>query len=134
MTPERAAAHGVVAVSLEALLQTSRVVSLHLVPSAGTRHLMNAQRLASMRSDSLLVNTSRSALIDNAALVQALKNGTPAFAALDVFDVEPLPQDDALRSLPNALLTPHLGFVSEPVYQRFAQGVVAHLQRWLNIS
>ncbi len=134
MTQERAAAQGVVAVQLETLLETSRVVSLHLVPSPATKHLMNAERLASMRSDSLLVNTSRSALIDTAALVQALQKGTPAFAALDVFDVEPLPQDDPLRMLPNALLTPHLGFVSEPVYQRFADGVVAHLERWLRKS
>lgn len=133
MTPERAAAQGVVAVHLDALLETSRVVSLHLVPSPATRHLMNAERLATMRSDSLLVNTSRSALIDTAALVHALQQGRPAFAALDVFDVEPLPQGDALRDLPNVLLTPHLGFVSEPVYQRFADGVVAHLERWLKL-
>lgn len=133
MTPARAEAQGVVAVHLETLLETSRVVSLHLVPSPATRHLMNAERLASMRSDSLLVNTSRSALIDTDALVEALTKGTPAFAALDVFDVEPLPQSDALRALPNALLTPHLGFVSEPVYQRFADGVVAHLERWLKL-
>jgi phosphoglycerate dehydrogenase-like enzyme len=131
MTPERAAAQGVMAVHLETLLETSRVVSLHLVPSPATKHLMNAERLASMRSDSLLVNTSRSALVDTGALVQALQKGTPAFAALDVFDTEPLPKDDPLRTLPNALLTPHLGFVSEPVYQRFADGVVAHLERWL---
>ena len=134
MTAERAAAQGVVAVHLETLLETSRVVSLHLVPSPATRHLMNAERLASMRSDSLLVNTSRSALIDTAALVEALKKGRPAFAALDVFDTEPLPQNDPLRDLPNVLLTPHLGFVAEPVYQRFADGVVAHLERWLKAA
>jgi phosphoglycerate dehydrogenase-like enzyme len=131
MTPERAAVHGVTAVSLETLLTTSRVVSLHLVPSPSTRHLMNAQRLSTMRNDSLLVNTSRSALIDSAALVQALRQGTPAFAALDVFDHEPMPQDDPLRGVPNLMLTPHLGFVAEPVYQRFADGVVEHLQNWL---
>ncbi len=131
MTAERASAQGVVAVHLETLLETSRVVSLHLVPSAATRHLLNAERLACMRADSLLVNTSRSALIDTAALVQALKRGRPGFAALDVFDAEPLPPDDPLLSAPNLLLTPHLGFVAEPVYQRFADGVVAHLTKWL---
>ena len=124
MTPERAAEKGAVAVSLETLLQTSKVVSLHLVPTAVSKHLLNAERLAMMRPDGMLVNTSRSALIDTAALVAALKQGTPSFAALDVFDIEPLPQDDKLRSLPNVLLTPHLGFVTETVFQNFATGVL----------
>ena len=131
MTPERALEKGALSVSLEELLATSSVVSLHLVPTPPTRHLLNAARLALMRPDSLLVNTSRSALIDGAALVAALKKGQPGFAALDVFDVEPLPLNDALRQLPNALLTPHLGFVAEPVYQRFAAGVTECLEAWL---
>ena len=131
MTPERAAQQGAAAVSLEELLATSKVVSLHLVPTPATRHLLNAQRLALMRPDSLLVNTSRSALVDTAALVKALEQGQPGFAALDVFDVEPLPSDSPLRQLPNVLLTPHLGFVTEPVFQRFATGVSECLTAWL---
>ena len=131
MTPERALEKGAMSVSLEELLGTSRVVSLHLVPTATTRHLLNAERLALMRSDSLLVNTSRSALVDSPALVAALEKGKPGFAALDVFDAEPLPLNDALRQLPNVLLTPHLGFVTEPVYQRFATGVTECLQAWI---
>lgn len=132
MTPERAAEKGAEAVSLETLLETSQVVSLHLVPTPTTRHLMNAERLALMRPDSLLVNTSRSALVDGAALVKALENGRPGFAALDVFDVEPLPAKDTLRRLPNVLLTPHLGFVAEPVFKRFAEGVTECLEAWLD--
>jgi phosphoglycerate dehydrogenase-like enzyme len=131
MTPERAAQHGVKAVSLESLLAQSAVVSLHLVPTAATQNLLNADRLALMRPDSLLVNTSRSTLIDTAALVEALGHGRPGFAALDVFDAEPLPPDWPLRDLPNVLFTPHLGFVTEPVFQRFADGVVGHLRTWL---
>lgn len=131
MTPERAAQHGATAVSLEDLLARANVVSLHLVPTPATRHLLNAERLALMRPDSLLVNTSRSALVDGAALVRALEQGQPGFAALDVFDVEPLHLDDPLRQLPNVLLTPHLGFVAEPVFQRFATGVTECLQAWL---
>lgn len=131
MTAERAAAQGATAVTLDELLARARVVSLHLVPSAATRQLLNAQRLALMQPDSLLVNTSRSALIDGAALVQALQAGRPGFAALDVFDVEPLPQDDPLRNLPNVLLTPHLGFATEPVFARFAAGVTECLLAWL---
>ncbi len=131
MTPERAAQQGAAAVSLEELLTTSKVVSLHLVPTPPTRHLLNAQRLALMRPDSLLVNTSRSALVDTEALIKALEQGQPGFAALDVFDVEPLPSDSPLRQLPNVLLTPHLGFVTEPVFQRFATGVSECLTAWL---
>jgi len=131
MTAERAAARQAAAVPLDELLATSKVVSLHLVPSAGTRHLLSAGRLASMRSDALLVNTARSALVDMVALVQALDSGRPAMAALDVFDDEPLPADHPLRRLPNVVLTPHLGFVAQPVFEQFASGVVECLTAWL---
>jgi len=131
MTPERAAAHGVQAVDLDTLLARAKVLSLHLVPSAPTRHLINAQRLAQMRPDSLLVNTSRSALVDSAALAHALHEGRIGMAAIDVFDAEPLPLDDPLRQAPRVLLTPHLGFVVEPVFEKFAQGVCECLQAYL---
>lgn len=131
MNAERAAAQGITFIPLEELLATSAVVSLHMVVVAATRHLLNAERLALMQPGSLLVNTSRSELIDTPALVQALQQGRPGFAALDVFDVEPLPLDDPLRQLPNVLLMPHLGFVTEPVFQRFATGVTECLQAWL---
>ena len=131
MTAERAAAKQATAVPLDELLATSKVVSLHLVPSAGTRQLINAARLASMRCDALLVNTSRSALVDTAALAHALAAGRPAMAALDVFDDEPLPADHPLRRLPNVVLTPHLGFVAQPVFERFAADVVECLAAWL---
>jgi len=131
MTPERAAEEGVTAVSLEALLSSSRVVSLHLVPTATTTRLINAERLALMRADAILVNTSRSALIDMAALPQALDKGRPGLAALDVFDVEPVPANDPLRQRPDLLVTPHMGFVSEPVFTTFAKGVVGALEQWL---
>lgn len=131
MTPERAAAEGVTAVSLEALLSTSRVVSLHLVPTAETTRLINAERLALMRADALLVNTSRSALIDMDALPRALDRHRPAMAALDVFDVEPVPADHPLRGRTDVVVTPHTGFVSEPVFTIFAKGVVGTLASWL---
>jgi phosphoglycerate dehydrogenase-like enzyme len=131
MTAERAAEQGVAFVPLNELLATSRVVSLHLVVVPATRHLMNTERLALMQPGSLLVNTSRSELIATPALVQALQQGRPGFAALDVFDTEPLPMDDPLRGLPNVLLSPHLGFVTEAVFQRFAVGVTECLDAWL---
>ena len=131
MTTERAHEKGASFVPLDELLTTSNVVSLHLVAAAATQQLLNAEKLALMQPGSLLVNTSRSTLIDSAALVKALETGQPGFAALDVFDTEPLPPHDALRQLPNVLLTPHLGFVTEPVYQSFAEGVTQCLQAWL---
>ncbi len=131
MTPERAGAAGAMAVSLDQLLASSRVVSLHLVPTDATRQLINTERLATMRNDAVLVNTSRSALIDMAALPAALAAGRPGLAAIDVYDREPLPADDPLRQAPNLLLTPHLGFVTEPVFARFATDVTENLLAWL---
>ena len=131
MTAERANEKGAKYVPLDELLATSKVVSLHLVVTAATQQLLDASKLALMQPGSLLVNTSRSALVDSAALVKALEKGQPGFAALDVFDTEPLPSTDVLRLLPNVLLTPHLGFVAEPVYQRFAAGVTECLEAWL---
>jgi hypothetical protein len=94
MTPERAAAHGVQAVDLDTLLARAKVLSLHLVPSAQTRHLINAQRLARMRPDSVLVNTSRSALVDSAALAQNLWGSREPLASARV--------DELLASGPHA--------------------------------
>ena len=131
MTAERAQEKGANYVPLDELLATSKVVSLHLVVTATTQHLLDAPKLALMQPGSLLVNTSRSALVDSAALVKALEKGQPGFAALDVFDTEPLPPTDALRQLTNVLLTPHLGFVAEPVFRRFADGVTECLEAWL---
>ncbi len=131
MTEARAHAQGARFVPLAELMSTSLVVSLHLVASSATRHLIDAPLLASMRSDALLVNTSRASLVDTAALRAALGAGRPAMAALDVFDEEPLPADDPLRALPNVLLTPHLGFVAQPVIAQFAQGVAECLAAWV---
>ncbi|HUL97327.1 MAG TPA: NAD(P)-dependent oxidoreductase [Usitatibacter sp.] len=132
MTAERAAAGGAKSVALDELLATSKVVSLHLVPSPETRKLLDAARLASMRADSILVNTARSALIDMAALEKALDNGRPAIAALDVFDDEPLAAGHPLAQRANVVLTPHLGFVNEPVFRNFGPGVVENLLAWLD--
>lgn len=131
LTPERAAEKGATAVELDELLSTSKVVSLHLVPTDQTRRLLNAERLARMRDDAILVNTSRAALIDMTWLVTALRAGKPALAALDVYDEEPLAADHPLRTLPNVVLTPHIGFVSQPVFEAFARGVTECLSAWL---
>jgi phosphoglycerate dehydrogenase-like enzyme len=131
MTPERAAADGAKAVALDELLATSKVVSLHLVPSDETRGLIGRERLERMRADAILVNTARAALIDMAALPWSLDRGRPACAALDVFDDEPLPADHPLLHREDVVLTPHLGFVNDAVFSRFGPGVVENLLAWL---
>lgn len=132
MTPERAAAENAKAVSLEELLSTSKVVSMHLVAGPGTKGLISADQLALMRPDSILVNTSRSALINMSDLQNALAAGKPGQAAVDVFDIEPLPANDPLRNTPNLLVTPHLGFIAEPIFATFSKGITDTLEAWLD--
>ena len=131
MTPERAAAENAKAVSLDELLATSKVVSMHLVAGPGTKGLISADQLALMRPDAILVNTSRSALIHMGDLQKALAQGRPGQAAVDVFDIEPLPANDPLRATPNLLVTPHLGFIAEPIFATFAKGITDTLEAWL---
>ncbi len=132
MTAERAQAMGAQSVTLDELLQMSDMVSLHIVAGPTTKGIINAEKLALMKPSALLINTSRSTLIDTDALVSALNQGRLAGAALDVFDVEPLPENHPLRLAPNTLLTPHLGFVAQPVFESFTSGVVECLEAWLN--
>ena len=132
MTPERANAENATSVSLDELLSTSKIVTMHLVAGPGTKGIISADQLALMRADSILVNTSRSALINMPDLSAALKKGCPAQAAVDVFDIEPLPKDDPLRNTPNLLTTPHLGFIAEPIFEVFAQGITETLEAWLD--
>ncbi len=132
MTPERAALENAKSVSLDELLSTSKVVTTHLVAGPGTKGIISADQLALMRPDSILVNTSRAALIDMPDLRKALTAGRPAQAAVDVFDVEPLPADDPLRNTPNLLVTPHLGFIAEPIFETFSNGITETLEAWLD--
>lgn len=131
MTPERAAVENAKAVSLEELLKTSKVVTIHLVAGPGTKGLLSADQLALMRPDAILVNTSRAALINMTDLQKALATGRPGQAAIDVFDLEPLPESDPLRNTPNLLVTPHLGFIAEPIFEVFSNGITQTLEAWL---
>ncbi|GGR68061.1 phosphoglycerate dehydrogenase-like enzyme [Nocardioides luteus] len=131
LTAERAEPVGVRAVDKATLFATSDIVSLHLVLSEATRHVVGHAELASMKPTAHLVNTSRAGLVDTDALVAHLGSGTIAGAGLDVFDVEPLPADDVLRHLPNVVTTPHLGYVTEDNYRRFYGGAVEDIAAWL---
>lgn len=124
LTVERAAEHGVTAVTKEELFTRSDVLSVHLVLSERTRGLVGAAELASMKRSALLVNTSRGPIVDEPAIVDALRSKEIGAAALDVYDVEPLPADHPLRTLGNAVLTPHLGYVTQDVYEVFFRDAV----------
>ena len=132
MTTECASAKGAKAVAFDELVATSHIITTHLVLGPATKNLFGAAQFAAMRDDAIFVNTSRAGLIDEAALVTALQAGRPAMAALDVFSVEPLPSTHPFTTLPNVVLTPHLGFVCEPVFRKFYGDVVEGLSAWLD--
>jgi phosphoglycerate dehydrogenase-like enzyme len=130
LTAERAAEHGAEAVTRDQLLAQSDVLTIHLKLSERSRGLIGAGELARMKPTALLVNTSRGPIVDEGALVAALRDGTIGGAALDVFDTEPLPADHPLRSAPNTVLTPHIGYVTESTYEVFYGQAVEDIAAW----
>jgi phosphoglycerate dehydrogenase-like enzyme len=133
LTPERAAEEGVTATATkEELLETSDFVSVHLVLGDRTRGLLGADDLRRMRRTAYLVNTSRAAIVDQEALLTALRENWIAGAGLDVFDREPLPADDPLRTLPNVLALPHLGYVTRRNYEGYFQQAVEDITAYLD--
>ncbi len=132
LTDERAAAAGARrAATLEDLMGTSDWVSIHLVLSNTTRGLIGARQLRAMNPGAYLVNTSRAGLVDTDALIEVLGNGLIAGAGLDVYDLEPLPADHPLRTLPTVLGLPHLGYVTSSNYSAYFEGAVECVERWL---
>jgi phosphoglycerate dehydrogenase-like enzyme len=119
LTRERCDELGVELVTKDELFGRADVISIHLKLSERTRGLVGAAELAKMRPGAILVNTSRGPIVDEAALVAALRAATIAGAALDVYDVEPLPADHVLRSLDNVVITPHLGYASVRNFTRY---------------
>jgi phosphoglycerate dehydrogenase-like enzyme len=119
LTPEKASEHGVRAVKKEQLFADSDVLSIHVVLSQRTRGLVGAADLLAMKPTAILVNTSRGPVVDEDALFDILRDERIRGAAIDVFDTEPLLADHRLRSLPNALLTGHVGYVTREQYETF---------------
>lgn len=133
LTRERTDALGIaLAPSLPALLAQSDFVTIHVVLSERTRGLIGPSELSLMKPTAYLINTSRGPIVNEAALKAALTSGTIAGAGLDVFGVEPLPPDDAFRSLPNVLATPHIGYVSQDTYRRWYAQVVEDIATYLD--
>jgi len=131
LTRARAEEVGATLVAKDELLARSDIVSIHLVLSERTRGLLGARELGLMKRSAYLVNTSRGPIVDEAALIDALRNGIIAGAGLDVFDPEPLPADHPFRSLPNIVVTPHLGYVTEETYRVFYGHALEDVQAFL---
>jgi phosphoglycerate dehydrogenase-like enzyme len=130
LDPAAAAAKGARAVSQEDLFATADVVSIHLVLSDRTRHLVTERELRRMKPTAYLVNTSRGPIVEHAALLRALREGWIAGAGLDVYDTEPLPPDDPLLNAPNVVLTPHLGYVTARTMQTWYADSVDSIAAW----
>jgi phosphoglycerate dehydrogenase-like enzyme len=124
-------AEGAAVVSKEELLERSDVVTIHYKLSERSRGLIGAAELALMKPTALLINTSRGPIVDEAALLTALRDGTIGGAGLDVYDVEPLPADHPLRSAPNTVLTPHIGYVSTGTYEIFYRDAVEDIRAFI---
>ena len=130
LTAERAAEVGVTYVSKQELFKQADVLSVHLVLSDRSRGLVDAQALDWMKPSALLVNTARGPIVDEAALIKALQKNRLAGAALDVFDVEPLPRNHPFRTLENVLATPHVGYVSRQNYLQLFSQMIEDIQAW----
>jgi D-3-phosphoglycerate dehydrogenase len=131
LTPERAKAQGAEHVSKDELFRRADVISIHLVLSQRSRGLVGARELALMKPTAILINTSRGPIVEEAAMLAALREMRIAGYGADTFDVEPLPANHPLRSEPRALLTPHLGYVTEETYRKFYPGMVEAIEAWL---
>jgi phosphoglycerate dehydrogenase-like enzyme len=132
MTPEAAHAAGAVLVSKDELFQQADILTMHLVLSDRTRSLVGAAELAKMKPTARLINASRGPIVDEHALIGALRNKQIAGAAIDVFDIEPLPASHPFRTLDNVLATPHIGYVSQGLYRTFYEDSVSNIRKWLD--
>lgn len=130
LTPERAAECDAVLVDKDTLLRESDIVSVHLRLSDRTRGLVGAREIGLMKPSSYLVNISRGPIVDEGALVDALRRKTIAGAALDTFDVEPLPGDHPFLTLDNTIIAPHLGYVTEEGYRAFYAGAIEDIRAY----
>jgi phosphoglycerate dehydrogenase-like enzyme len=131
LTAEKAAEQGVTRVEKDELFRQADVLSVHLVLSARSRGLVGAREIGLMKPSAILVNTSRGPIVDTEAAIAALKSGKLAYAGFDVYDKEPLPIDHPLRTCPNVILTPHIGYVTDENYRssfpQYVENIVAFL-------
>lgn len=132
LTPDRAATSDATYLRLDEVLRTADVVSVHLALSDQSRNLLNETRLRLMKRSAYLVNTARGAIVDEAALVEILKENAIAGAALDVFVEEPLPKNHPLLELDNVVLAPHLGWPTDSGFEGFAENAVTNILDYID--
>lgn len=132
LTPEKCREAGAEYVSGDELFRRADFLSIHVQLSSRTRGLIGAGQFALMKKSSYLINTSRGPIVDEGALLAALRDKRIAGAGLDVFDVEPLPVDHPLRKLDNVVLTPHLGYVASQNYRAYFAGMVEDIRAFLD--
>jgi phosphoglycerate dehydrogenase-like enzyme len=132
LTPERARDRGAELVSKSELFQQADIVSIHLILSERSRGLIGADDLALMKPKSYFVNTSRGPIVDEGALLDVLRQGRIAGAALDVFDQEPLPRDHPFLRLDNTIISPHMAYVTEENLSQFYRETVEDIAAWIN--
>ena len=132
LTAEKAAEQGVERVEKDELFRRADILSVHLVLSDRSRGLVGAREIGLMKPSSILVNTSRGPICDTAAVIEALKGGRLAYAGLDVYDQEPLPLNHPLRTAPNVILTPHIGYVTEENYRSSYPQIVENILGYLD--
>ena len=131
LTADKAHAVGATLVDKQTLFRDADIVTVHVVLSHRTNGLVGAAELALMKPSARLVNTSRGPIVDEPALIEALQARRIAGAAIDVFDIEPLPADHPFRKLENVLATPHIGYGTEDLYRIFYGDVVSNIANWL---
>jgi len=132
LTAERAAPHGVEAVAKKDLFRRADAVTIHMPLSDRSIGIVGAEDIAAMKPTAFLVNTSRPQLVDEDALIAALQARRIGGAGLDVYGVEPLPEDHVYRSLPNVVATPHIGFVTQENYEIFFRQSFENLKAYLD--
>jgi phosphoglycerate dehydrogenase-like enzyme len=129
---ESADKHGATLVTKDELFRIADIVTVHLVLSPRTKGIVGAAELGLMKKTAYFINTSRGPLVDESALINALENRAIAGAALDVYEIEPLPASHPFRSLDRLLVTPHIGFVTEETYRIFYHDTVENIVAWLS--
>lgn len=131
LTADKAQACGARLVSKQELFRAADFLTIHVVLSERTKGIVGAAELQAMKPSARLINTSRGPIVNEQALIESLRERRIAGAALDVFDVEPLPADHPFRSMGNVLATPHAGYVARELYRTFYGDTVTHVMQWL---
>src|ERR1700726_68531 len=132
LTSEVAKAADAILVSKDQLFERADILTIHLVLSSRTRGLVGAAQLERMKPTARLINASRGPIVDEQALISVLKAKQIAGAAIDVFDIDPLPPNHPFRTLDNILATPHIGYVSDGLYKTFYEDAVSNIRKWLD--